>query len=108
MAVDLSKMSRPQLLALRGKIDNREAEMRADALKALRDKIKQQIEKEGFTVADVFGPRHGRQRKTTTPTKPKFRNPNDPTQTWVGRGKRPKWFADALAGGKSKDDLRIK
>ena len=29
-------------------------------------------------------------------------------KTWTGRGKRPAWFVEALAAGKSADDLLIK
>lgn len=35
----------------------------------------------------------------------KYRNPEDPRQTWTGRGKRPKWLNDALASGKNLDDF---
>lgn len=35
----------------------------------------------------------------------KYRNPEDPKQTWTGRGKRPKWLNDALAAGKNLDDF---
>lgn len=31
----------------------------------------------------------------------------DGTNTWTGRGRRPQWFLDALAGGKAMDDLRV-
>ena len=27
--------------------------------------------------------------------KAKYRNPNNPEQTWTGRGKKPKWLKDA-------------
>ncbi len=27
--------------------------------------------------------------------KPKYRNPNNPEQTWTGRGKKPNWLKDA-------------
>jgi DNA-binding protein H-NS len=37
----------------------------------------------------------------------RFRNPADESQTWTGRGRQPKWIAEALAGGKSLDDFRI-
>ncbi len=33
---------------------------------------------------------------------------NDAGQTWVGRGKRPQWLRDALAGGKTLADFEIK
>ncbi len=38
---------------------------------------------------------------------PKFRNPDQPSQTWAGRGKKPRWFAAQLRSGKRMDDLRI-
>jgi DNA-binding protein H-NS len=36
---------------------------------------------------------------------PKYRHPSDPNLTWSGRGKRPAWIAEALAAGKSLEDL---
>jgi DNA-binding protein H-NS len=30
---------------------------------------------------------------------PKYRNPNEPSQTWSGRGKKPRWLAAALKRG---------
>lgn len=29
-------------------------------------------------------------------------------QAWVGRGKRPQWLRDALAGGKALEDYRVR
>jgi DNA-binding protein H-NS len=37
----------------------------------------------------------------------KFQNPAQPSQTWAGRGKRPRWVGEMLDAGKSMDDLRI-
>ena len=31
-------------------------------------------------------------KKTRVPAVPKYRNPDDPTQTWTGRGKPPAWI----------------
>jgi DNA-binding protein H-NS len=38
---------------------------------------------------------------------PKYRNPLSPSQTWSGRGKRPRWVVAALETGQRLDDLRI-
>ena len=38
---------------------------------------------------------------------PKFRNPEEPSQTWAGRGKQPRWFLSQLRAGRPMDDLRI-
>jgi DNA-binding protein H-NS len=39
--------------------------------------------------------------------KPKYQNPNNPAQTWAGRGKTPLWVTRMLAGGKRLEDLLI-
>ena len=39
-------------------------------------------------------------------TLPRYRNPLDAAQTWSGRGRQPKWVAEALAAGQTLDALR--
>ena len=38
---------------------------------------------------------------------PKFRNPDDPSQTWAGRGLRPRWLTAQVKAGKKIEDFRI-
>src|SRR4051812_29721102 len=38
---------------------------------------------------------------------PKFRNPDQPSETWSGRGKQPRWLSAQLRSGKGMDDFRI-
>jgi DNA-binding protein H-NS len=37
----------------------------------------------------------------------KYRNPDNPVETWAGRGRKPKWVEDRIAQGASLDDLLI-
>jgi DNA-binding protein H-NS len=39
---------------------------------------------------------------------PKYRNPAQPSETWAGRGKQPRWLTAQLRSGKLLDDFRIK
>lgn len=39
---------------------------------------------------------------------PKYRNPERPSETWAGRGKKPRWLAAQLKAGKRIDDFRIR
>jgi DNA-binding protein H-NS len=48
-------------------------------------------------------PAHDRRAKVA----PKYRNPANPSETWAGRGVRPKWMQALLAQGKSMDDFKI-
>lgn len=34
-----------------------------------------------------------------------YRNPENPAQTWSGRGRRPRWVSDALTAGRTLEDL---
>src|SRR5450432_29866 len=38
---------------------------------------------------------------------PKYRNPAQPSETWAGRGKQPRWLIAQLRSGKQLDDFRI-
>jgi DNA-binding protein H-NS len=38
---------------------------------------------------------------------PKFRNPDEPSETWAGRGKLPRWLTAQLRSGKQLDDFLI-
>ena len=39
---------------------------------------------------------------------PKYRNPDRPSETWAGRGKKPRWLDAQLKSGKRMDDFRIR
>ena len=38
---------------------------------------------------------------------PKYRNPENPSETWAGRGLKPRWLAAALKGGKKLEHFAI-
>jgi DNA-binding protein H-NS len=38
---------------------------------------------------------------------PKYRNPENPSETWAGRGLRPRWLSAALKAGKKVEDFAI-
>lgn len=38
---------------------------------------------------------------------PKYRNPENPAETWAGRGLKPRWLAAALKTGRKLDDFVI-
>jgi DNA-binding protein H-NS len=46
-------------------------------------------------------------RRRTRPVRPKYRNPKDPTETWSGRGKLPRWLDPQLRAGRRLDEFLI-
>jgi DNA-binding protein H-NS len=48
-----------------------------------------------------------RARRKYPPVLPKYRNPSDPSETWAGRGKQPRWLVTQLKAGKKMNDFLI-
>jgi DNA-binding protein H-NS len=81
-------------------VNKREARSRE-----LREEMEKLAEREGLTLEEVI--RAGRKPRKRQPPKQKYCNPDKPSETWSGRGKKPAWVENALASGKSLEDLRI-
>ncbi|WP_309663359.1 H-NS histone family protein [Tabrizicola sp.] len=58
----------------------------------------------GFSLAELTGTTPVRKR---APAVPKYANPANKSDTWSGRGRKPRWFAAALKAGKKPDDMSI-
>lgn len=61
--------------------------------------IRAKMDEYGLTVADIGG-RRGPSAAKGAKVAPKYRHPHT-GQTWSGRGKQPRWLADAIAAGQS-------
>ncbi|WP_440225595.1 H-NS histone family protein [Dokdonella sp. MW10] len=105
MAIDIKNLNHNQLGELISRAQQRQNDLAAEKIVKVREKVHALIKAEGFTVEDVLGT--GGRAKARAKVKPKYRNPADKSQTWSGRGKRPRWFADALAAGKKEKDFLI-
>jgi len=53
----------------------------------------------------VKGMNHG--RRPYPKVFQKYRNPAKPSETWAGRGSKPRWLTAQLKSGKRIDDFRI-
>jgi len=60
--------------------------------------------RESVVVEPSPGANPPRQRRQYPRVLPKYQNPAEPSETWSGRGKQPRWLVFALkAGGKIED-----
>ncbi len=74
--------------------------------KEVRQELAEIAQRKGFALEDVFGKRMlGRGYKATMA--PRFANPEDRTQTWTGKGRKPNWLVTKLAKGGKVDEFRI-
>ena len=105
--MDIRKLNHNQLQDLISRAERRKQELSQERVARVRDKVMALIKAEGFTYDEVFGTKRRARGQGKYVVKPKYRNPANPAQTWAGRGKRPRWFADALSAGKKEKDLLI-
>jgi len=81
-------------------IQEKQVEQKKEAL----DKVREIAAGLGITPEElVLG--GGKGKKGRVPAK--YQNPVDKKQTWSGRGKKPGWVKDLLAGGKRIEELEI-
>lgn len=52
-------------------------------------------------------PKEQKARRPYPEVKPKFRDSRDPSVTWSGRGKLPRWLTQHLKAGKKLEDFKI-
>jgi DNA-binding protein H-NS len=95
MAIDLKSLSPKELKALIANAESHMQDARASQIQEARRKIDALLNQSGLTLADIYPARGGKGGKRGT-VAPKYRNPEDSSQTWTGRGKRPLWFAAAI------------
>jgi DNA-binding protein H-NS len=107
MAVDLKNMNVEQLEDLIRRARARIDEVKDEMVSKLKEELSARAKAHGFEISDLFGGRGKGKTRARSVVKPKYRNPANPEQTWSGRGRQPAWVKEAVAKGKSMDDLAI-
>lgn len=117
MSIDLSRLSAKELDNLISKARSRMAALKKrKPIATVRGKLTALAKAEGYTIAELFGgaaattpaPRKAATRgKPTGKVAPKYRNPDNPKETWTGRGMQPRWLAAQVRRGKSPTDFLI-
>jgi len=85
--VNVDRMSVKDLLALEAKLQKAIAHVRERERANVKRELIALAEKRGFTIHELFGGR-GKGKSVA----PKYANPDDPSQTWAGRGRKPLWL----------------
>ena len=89
--IDLSSLDIAELTDLVGKAQSEVASREKRRRKDLRSELERRVAAAGYEMGDIFpelgsGSRPGRQKRAA-----KYRNPQDPDQSWSGIGRTPKW-----------------
>lgn len=72
------------------------ADKKAEELAKLKAEMRRLASEAGFSIDELFFAKRGAGRKSGADRPVMYRNPDNPDQTWSGRGRRPAWFATAM------------
>ena len=103
MAKSLQRMTYRELEQLSMRVNKAMTTARDRDRMTLRQKMESVASNAGFRLGDLFG-RGGKGRTVAA----KYANPDDPTQTWTGRGRKPKWLVAKAKAGDKIDRFLIK
>jgi DNA-binding protein H-NS len=102
-SVNYDKMSAKELMEHIAKAQKALAAAKDRERADVKRKIANLAENAGFSVGELFGGR-GRGGKGTAV---KFANPDNRSETWTGRGRKPNWLVAKLSKGAKLSDFAI-
>jgi DNA-binding protein H-NS len=103
---DLTKLTAQELEALAEKAKKLAVSKKEESKREVREKVLAIIRESGFSFEDIF-PGNASPKGARAPLKAKYKNPADPSQTWTGRGRKPRWLVQALAEGRSMEEFAV-
>jgi DNA-binding protein H-NS len=117
MSIDLNTLSPRELGNLITTAKKRQAQLaKRSPIGQVRTKLTKLAKAEGYTIEELFGAAGAAPRKAPAVARagrklgkvaPKYRNPENPKETWAGRGKQPRWLAAYTAKGRDLGEFVI-
>lgn len=104
MAKNLEKMSHQELEKLRMDVDAALVAAKKRDKKEARKAAEEAAAKFGFSLAELMP---GAGKSPAGGGVAKYANPANPSETWTGKGRQPRWYKDAVAGGADPSDLEL-
>lgn len=104
---DLSGYNLGELKGLQHEIEKEIKGREQQDVKKAREQILAIAQEAGISVADLLATTKRKATNNGQKVKPKYQNPADGSQTWTGRGRKPRWIAEGLSKGKALGDFGI-
>jgi DNA-binding protein H-NS len=104
MAKDPEKMSFKELQEYELKVRKAKAGVHERSRLEVLQKLESIASEAGFKIGDLFGGRGGKGRKVAA----KYANPDNASETWTGRGRKPRWLVARLKSGDKIEKFLLK
>lgn len=106
--IDLEKLSLQELQQLAQEVEIKVTEKKTGEQQRIYQEMRALAASIGMTPDEVIESQgRGRRSGVRAPAKVKYRNPNDPSQTWAGRGKRPGWVQAWVNEGRELAEIEV-
>lgn len=102
--MDLNEMSLKDLKEMKQQVERAISTYETRRKREAAAKLEAEARDMGFSLQDLVDATQTRRR---APASPKYANPNAPDETWSGRGRKPRWFVDAVEAGRTPEDLAV-
>ena len=108
MKPDISKLSVEELTRLQVEAEALIVSKKDQAIEDAYDQIVAIADGLGFSIEELLELGEQKRKKTTRKAvEPRYRNKNNPEDTWTGRGKQPRWLVAELEKGAKLEDFLI-
>lgn len=104
--LNIASMNTADLLALLEQIPGEIKRRETEDKKRVRKELEDLAVKSGYSLDELLEEAIKMAVKTRKPVQIRYRSP-DGENAWTGRGRTPKWLAEALGDGKSKEDFAV-
>jgi len=101
---DLDPLSIDELKALEDAVQTRVQDLEAARRDAAFREMEKIAKQNGLTKAEVAA-RFGGRRSRKPKNKVRYRNPENPAETWTGVGRKPGWVQEHFAKGGTLEEL---
>lgn len=109
--INLESMSMEELRELRIEVDKALSSFKDRKRREALAAAEQIVREHGFSsLSELTRARRSskkRQREPAAPVEPRYANPDDSSQTWTGRGRRPRWVNEQMEAGRSLEEMAI-
>jgi DNA-binding protein H-NS len=102
-AVKIDNLSLKELLDLEIRVKKQIGLVRDREKSEAKQELVALAERRGFSLSELLGGRGAKGSKVAV----KYRNKDNPAETWTGRGRQPRWLVALLKRGKKLEDFAV-
>jgi DNA-binding protein H-NS len=105
--IDLEKLEPEEILRLISRCHEELDARQSRRIEEVQEQVAELARSVNMTPEEIVMHMQRGKKPGANNSKIAYRNPQNPSQTWAGRGKRPKWLNEKLEEGALLQDFRV-